>query len=139
MDKLTEQYLYSTFKKVKQMILKFSQHFAKTLASHILKTKAIFVNPDKCEYQLWCANIAHRWSIRICCTRRLKREQMSRSHWNVHRVAKTYGFWMFVWFVFVYANIYAFIWYKTWISSEHSKIEFHFKLGTMAQRKLPLS
>ena len=34
---------------------------------------------------------------------------------------------MFVCFAFMFSQMYAFIWYQTWTSSEHSKIEFHFK------------
>ena len=41
--------------------------------------------------------------------------------------AKTYYFCMFVCFVFMFAHMYAFIWYQTCTSSEHSKTEFHFK------------
>ena len=41
--------------------------------------------------------------------------------------AKTYYFCMFVCFAFMFAHMYAFIWYQTCTSSEHSKTEFHFK------------
>ena len=45
--KLAKQYCCSIFRKVKQLILKFKQLFAETLASYILETKVIFVNPDE--------------------------------------------------------------------------------------------
>ena len=41
--------------------------------------------------------------------------------------AKTYYFCMFVCFAFIFAPMYAFIWYQTCTLSEHSKTEFHFK------------
>ena len=42
---------------------------------------------------------------------------------NVHRVWKTYDFCMLVCCDFMYAHTYAFFWYQTCTSSEHSKIE----------------
>ena len=51
--KLTEQYCYSLiFKKINQIIWKFSQFFEKNLASSILRTKRIFVNRDEYEHYL---------------------------------------------------------------------------------------
>ena len=52
---------------------------------------------------------------------------------SVHRVCKNiwflYGCMLrfHVCFAFMFADMFPFIWYKTCSSSEHSKIEFHFK------------
>ena len=43
-------YCYCIFKKVKWIILKFRQFFAKTLPLYILEIKTIFVNADEHEY-----------------------------------------------------------------------------------------
>ena len=43
---LTEQCYYSLFKNIQQIILKFQQLFAKSLALNIFKTKTIFENPE---------------------------------------------------------------------------------------------